>query len=99
MASTRILLGGIAVASVTVLGMSAADATLPSTATKIAVAAGDTVSAVDGHLHAAASIAGTITAGGAHPFAVVLVYLHGNLVTGAGTDGSGQYLIGGLRPS
>lgn len=100
MRSRHMLLGAFGIASATVLGMASAGATLPSTATKIAVSAGGTIVGIDGHLHPAASIAGTFTAGGAHPNAVVRAYLGDMLVNAAATDPStGHYLIGGLRPS
>ncbi|MDT4915542.1 MAG: hypothetical protein QOH89_242 [Pseudonocardiales bacterium] len=99
MQSRRMLLGGVLIASATVLGMATAGASLPSTATRIAVTGGSTVAAVDGHLHPAASIAGTVTVGGAHPPSSVYAYLGGTVAQAVSTDSTGQYLLRGLRPS
>jgi hypothetical protein len=86
------------VAGVVLATADAADATLPSAATHVGVTSGNVTSAVDGHLHPAASIAGRITqAGTTNPLsASVAVYLNGKYVRSTLTDGSGTYLVGGL---
>jgi hypothetical protein len=76
-----------------------ASASLPSGVTHIGVTAAGTTSGVDGHLHPAASIAGTVTFGGSAAIASVTAFL-GNTAVGYGSsDFSGHYRIGGLAAS
>jgi hypothetical protein len=71
---------------------------LPGTATKVAVTAGATSDNIDGHLHGAASISGTVTAvGGGELSALVQLYLDGVNVRAIFANGS--YFFGGLAPS
>jgi hypothetical protein len=78
---------------------SSADATLPSTATPVTVTQGNVTSAINGHVHRAASIAGNIkSAATGHAIgASVSAYRNGNYVASAGTNPStGHYEIDGL---
>jgi hypothetical protein len=66
----------------------------------VPVAAGTNVPGIDGHLHHAGSIAGTVTAAAGGTITVVVAaYLGSTPVTNVITDSLGHYLIGGLSPS
>ena len=88
----------LVVGTVLLLTAGAAGAALPAGVTNVVVTSGTTQSGIDAHMHAAASIAGKITAaaGGGALSAYVNVYRSGTFVTGAITDGSGNYVAGGL---
>jgi len=76
--------------------MGTAYAALPSGATKL-TASNPVLSGIDGHLHAAGSIAGKITAvaGGALS-ASVSVYRNGNFVNSGFSNSSGDYTVNAL---
>ena len=88
----------VVVGTVLALGAGAAGAALPAGVTNVTVTASTTQAGIDAHMHAAASIAGKITAatGGGALSAVVTVYHSGHFVSSAVTNGSGNYLVGGL---
>ena len=91
--TTPVVLG-----TVLLLGAGTAGAALPTGVTNVSVTAGATQSSIDAHMHAAASIAGKVTAvtGGGALSAIVSVYRSGHFVNNAVTDGSGNYIVGGL---
>jgi hypothetical protein len=76
-----------------------AGASLPSLAAKVAVAAAQNVTGIEGHIHRAASVEGTVTFGGAAAIASVTAF-YGNTAVGFGSsDYYGHYRIGGLAAS
>jgi len=75
-----------------------AGASLPGGATKVVVTAGAESGNIDGHIHGAASISGTVTAvGGGNLNALVLLYRNGMNVHALFANGT--YFFGGLTPA
>jgi hypothetical protein len=87
----------VLVAGVLIGTAATATATLPSGVTPVAVAAGTEKPNVDGHLRPAASIEGHISAfAGGTVSALVQAFAGNKLIRTGSTNGSGDYLIGGL---
>lgn len=77
-------------------GGGVAGASLPSGVTPVTVTAGNQTANIDGHLHAARKISGTIrTSGGQFVTGIVAAYLNGRFAA-SGFASNGQYTINGL---
>ena len=95
MRSRVLLLVSVLVAGV-VIGSGSAQAGLPSGVTNVAVTAGNTASGINGHLHAARSISGTIkTTKGAAVGGLVQAFQNDHFA-GSGFVSNGSYKITGL---
>ena len=95
---SRVLLVVPALVAGVVMGGGSAQAGLPSGVTNVAVTQGNTTSGIDGHLHHARSISGTIkTTSGTKISGFVQAFQNGHFA-GSASVSNGSYTINGLFP-